>query len=246
VFDTRQPEAVEADLQVRPGSNEKEDLMALQLGDIAPDFQADSTEGRINFHEWLGNSWGVLFSHPKDFTPVCTTELGYLARLKPEFDRRNTRIIGLSVDPVDNHKKWANDIKETQGHAPNYPMIGDTDLHISKLYGMLPASTEGTCEGRTAMTNQTVRTVFVVGPDKKIKLMIVYPMTTGRNFDEVLRVIDSLQLTASYKVATPVNWEPGEDVIIAGSVSDEDAKKVYPNGWRAPRPYLRFVPQPVA
>ena len=218
--------------------------MALQLGDIAPDFEAETTEGRISFHQWLGDSWGVLFSHPKDFTPVCTTELGYMAKLKPEFDKRNTKIIGLSVDPVDNHKRWASDIQETQGVAPNYPMIGDTDLKISKLYGMLPAATEGTSEGRTAMTNQTVRTVFVVGPDKKVKLMIVYPMTTGRNFDEVLRVIDSLQLTASHKVATPVNWKPGEDVIIAGSVSDEDAKKAYPDGWKAPRPYLRLVPQP--
>ena len=219
--------------------------MALQLGDIAPDFEANTTDGRIHFHDWLGGSWGVLFSHPKDFTPVCTTELGYMARLKPEFDKRNTKVIGLSVDPVESHTRWANDIKETQGHAPNYPMIGDTDLQISKLYGMLPASTEGTSEGRTAMNNHTVRTVFVVGPDTKIKLMIVYPMTTGRNFDEVLRVIDSLQLTATHKVATPVNWEPGEDVIIAGSVSDEDAKKAYPQGWRAPRPYLRFVPSPV-
>ena len=219
--------------------------MTLQLGDIAPDFSADTTEGRISFHQWLGDSWGVLFSHPKDFTPVCTTELGSMARLKPEFDKRNTRIIGLSVDPVENHARWAADIAESQGHAPNFPMIGDTTLEIAKQYGMLPASTEGTSEGRTAMNNQTVRTVFVIGPDKKVKLMIVYPMTTGRNFHEVLRVIDSLQLTASHKVATPANWEPGEDVIIAGSVSDEDAKKVYPNGWRAPRPYLRFVPQPV-
>ena len=218
--------------------------MALTLGDVAPDFEAETTEGRISFHEWLGESWGVLFSHPKDFTPVCTTELGYMARLKPEFDKRNVKIIGLSVDPVENHKRWANDIQETQGHAPNYPMIGDTDLAISKLYGMLPAATEGTSEGRTAMNNQTVRTVFVVGPDKKVKLLIVYPMTTGRNFYEVLRVIDSLQLTANHKVATPVNWEPGQDVIIAGSVSDDDAKKAYPQGWRAPRPYLRFVPQP--
>jgi alkyl hydroperoxide reductase subunit AhpC len=221
-----------------------EDSMTLQLGDIAPDFEADTTEGRISFHTWLGASWGVLFSHPKDFTPVCTTELGYMARLKPEFDKRHAKIIGLSVDPVEHHTRWANDIRDTQGHAPNYPMIGDTDLTIAKLYGMLPASTDGTAEGRTAMNNQTVRTVFVVGPDKKIKLMIVYPMTTGRNFDEVLRVLDSLQLTATYKVATPVNWEPGEDVIIAGSVSDEDARKAYPQGWRAPRPYLRFVPQP--
>src|SRR5260221_815065 len=218
--------------------------MTLSLGDTAPDFEADTTEGHIHFHDWIGDSWAVLFSHPKDFTPVCTTELGYMAKLKPDFDRRNVKIIGLSVDPVGKHAQWSNDIKETQGVAPNYPMIGDTDLKISKLYGMLPASTEGTSEGRTAMTNQTVRTVFVVGPDKKIKLMIVYPMTTGRNFDEVLRVIDSLQLTATHKVATPVNWKPGEDVIIAGSVSDEDAKKAYPDGWKAPRPYLRLVPQP--
>jgi alkyl hydroperoxide reductase subunit AhpC len=220
--------------------------MTLQLGETAPDFDAQTTEGPITFHQWLGNSWGVLFSHPKDFTPVCTTELGYMARLKPEFDKRNVKIIGLSVDPVDNHARWAADIEETQGHAPNFPMIGDTDLKVSKLYGMLPAATEGTSEGRTAMTNQTVRTVFVIGPDKKVKLMIVYPMTTGRNFYEVLRVIDSLQLTANHKVATPVNWEPGEDVIIAGSVSDEDARKVYPGGWRAPKPYMRFVPQPRA
>ena len=218
--------------------------MALQLGDIVPDFTADTTEGRITLHQWLGDSWGMLFSHPKDFTPVCTTELGAMARMKPEFDRRNTKIIGLSVDPVENHVRWAQDILESQGHAPNFPMIGDTTLEISKLYGMLPASTEGTSEGRTAMNNQTVRTVFVIGPDKKLKLMIAYPMTTGRNFHEVLRVIDSLQLTANHKVATPANWEPGEDVIIAGSVSDEDAKKAYPQGWRAPRPYMRFVPQP--
>jgi alkyl hydroperoxide reductase subunit AhpC len=218
--------------------------MALQLGDIVPDFTADTTEGPITLHKWLGDSWGVLFSHPKDFTPVCTTELGAMARMKPEFDRRNTKIIGLSVDPVENHARWAEDILASQGHAPNFPMIGDTTLEIAKLYGMLPASTEGTCEGRTAMNNQTVRTVFLIGPDKKLKLMIAYPMTTGRNFHEVLRVIDSLQLTANHKVATPANWEPGEDVIIAGSVSDEDAKKIYPQGWRAPRPYLRFVPQP--
>jgi alkyl hydroperoxide reductase subunit AhpC len=218
--------------------------MALQLGDIVPDFTADTTEGRITLHQWLGDSWGMLFSHPKDFTPVCTTELGAMARMKPEFDKRNTKIIGLSVDSVESHARWANDIKESQGHAPNFPMIGDTTLEISKLYGMLPASTEGSSEGRTAMNNQTVRTVFVIGPDKKLKLMIAYPMTTGRNFHEVLRVIDSLQLTANHKVATPANWEPGEDVIIAGSVSDEDAKRVYPQGWRAPRPYLRFVPQP--
>jgi alkyl hydroperoxide reductase subunit AhpC len=218
--------------------------MTFQIGDLAPDFEAETTEGCIHFHEWIGDSWAVLFSHPKDFTPVCTTELGYMARLKPEFDKRNTKIIGLSVDPVDQHKRWSNDIKETQGHAPNFPMIGDTDLKVAKLYGMLPASLEGTCEGRTPADNQTVRNVFVIGPDKKIKLIIVYPMTTGRNFDEVLRVIDSLQLTAKYKVATPVNWKRGDDVIIAGSVSDEEAKKTYPQGWNAPRPYLRIVPQP--
>jgi thioredoxin-dependent peroxiredoxin len=218
--------------------------MALQIGDVAPDFEAQTTEGPIKFHEWLSGSWGVLFSHPKDFTPVCTTELGYMAKLKPEFDKRHVKVIGLSVDPVENHKKWSHDIQETQGYAPNYPMIGDTDLKISKAWGMLPASLEGTSEGRTAADNQTVRNVFVVGPDKKIKLIIVYPMTTGRNFDEVLRVIDSLQLTAAHKVSTPVNWKPGEDVIIAGSVSDDDAKKQYPGGWKAPRPYLRIVPQP--
>ena len=218
--------------------------MALQIGDVAPDFEAETTEGPIRFHNWIGDSWAVLFSHPKDFTPVCTTELGYMAKLKPEFDKRNAKIIGLSVDPVSNHSRWANDIKETQGYAPNYPMIGDTDLKIAKLYGMLPASIEGTCEGRTPADNQTVRNVFVVGPDKKIKLIIVYPMTTGRNFDEVLRVIDSLQLTAKHKVATPVNWKQGEDVIIAGSVSDDEAKKTYPQGWKAPRPYMRIVPQP--
>ena len=218
--------------------------MALQLGDVAPDFEAETTEGRVRFHDWIGNSWVVLFSHPKDFTPVCTTELGYMAKLKPEFDKRDTKIIGLSVDAVENHSRWSNDIRETQGFAPNYPMIGDTDLKVSKLYGMLPASLEGTCDGRTPADNQTVRNVFVIGPDKKIKLIIVYPMTTGRNFDEVLRVIDSLQLTAKHKVATPVNWQPGDDVIIAGSVSDEDARKVYPQGWKAPRPYLRIVPQP--
>ena len=218
--------------------------MALRLGDTAPDFEADTTEGKIKFHDWLGNSWGVLFSHPKDFTPVCTTELGYMARLKPEFDKRNTKVIGLSVDPVDDHKRWSNDIKETQGHAPNYPMIGDTELAVSKLYGMLPSSLEGTSEGRTAADNQTVRSVFIVGPDKKVKLTIAYPMTTGRNFDEVLRVIDSLQLTSKFKVSTPVNWQQGEDVIIAGSVSDDDAKKTYPDGWKAPKPYIRIVPQP--
>jgi alkyl hydroperoxide reductase subunit AhpC len=218
--------------------------MALQLGQTAPDFEAETTEGRIRFHQWLGDSWGVLFSHPKDFTPVCTTELGYMARLKPEFDKRNTKIIGLSVDPVDNHKRWANDIKETQGHAPNYPMIGDTDLKISKAWGMLPADLEGSSEGRTAADNQTVRNVFVIGPDKKVKLIIVYPMSTGRNFDEVLRVLDSLQLTAKHKVSTPVNWRPGDDVIISGSVSDDEAKTTYPQGWKSPRPYIRIVPQP--
>ena len=218
--------------------------MALSIGDVAPDFEAQTTEGKIRFHEWLGDSWGVIFSHPKDFTPVCTTELGYMAKLKPEFDKRNVKIIGLSVDPVDRHSLWANDIKETQGYAPNYPMIGDTDLSISKAWGMLPASLEGSSEGRTPADNQTVRNVFVVGPDKKIKLIIVYPMTTGRNFDEVLRVIDSLQLTAKHKVATPVNWKHGDDVIIAGSVSDDDARKTYPDGWKSPKPYIRIVPQP--
>ena len=218
--------------------------MGLKIGDTAPDFMADTTEGRLKFHDWIGDSWAVLFSHPKDFTPVCTTELGYMAKLKPEFDKRNTKIIGLSVDPVDDHSRWANDIKETQGHAPNYPLIGDPDLNVSKLYDMLPASTEGTSKGRTAADNMTVRNVFIVGPDKKVKLVLVYPMTTGRNFDEVLRVLDSLQLTAKHKVATPVNWKQGEDVIIAGSVSDEEAKQKYPDGWKAPRPYLRIVPQP--
>ena len=217
--------------------------MALQINDMAPDFEAETTQGRIRFHEWLGDSWGVLFSHPKDFTPVCTTELGYMARLKPEFDKRGTKIIGLSVDPVGNHVKWSEDIRETQGYAPNYPMIGDTDLKVSKLYGMLPADAGETSEGRTAATNATVRNVFVIGPDKKIKLLIVYPMSTGRNFDEVLRVIDSLQLTANHKVATPVNWKQGEDVIILPAVSEEEAKQKYPEGWRAPRPYLRIVPQ---
>jgi alkyl hydroperoxide reductase subunit AhpC len=220
--------------------------MALQLGEVAPDFEAETTSGPIRFHDWIGDSWAVLFSHPKDFTPVCTTELGYMAKLKPEFDRRNTKIIGLSVDPIDRHSKWSEDIKETQGYAPNYPMIGDTDLKVSKLYGMLPASLSGGAEGRTAADNMTVRNVFVIGPDKKVKLIIVYPMTTGRNFDEVLRVIDSLQLTAKHKVATPVNWKHGEDVIIAGSVSDDDAKKTYPDGWKAPKPYIRIVPQPLS
>jgi len=218
--------------------------MSLRIGDTAPDFQADTTAGAIKFHEWLGDSWGVLFSHPKDFTPVCTTELGYMAKLKPEFDKRNVKVIGLSVDPVDAHSKWSNDIKETQGYEPNYPMIGDPELKVAKAWGMLPAELAGGSQGRTAADNQTVRNVFVVGPDKKIKLILVYPMTTGRNFDEVLRVIDSLQLTAKHKVATPVNWKQGDDVIIAGSVSDDDAKKQYPGGWKAPRPYIRIVPQP--
>jgi thioredoxin-dependent peroxiredoxin len=218
--------------------------MGLKIGDVAPDFEAKTTEGLLRFHDWIGDSWAVLFSHPKDFTPVCTTELGYMARMKPEFDKRNTKIIGLSVDPVDDHARWANDIKETQGHAPNYPMIGDSDLNVAKLYDMLPASLPGSSQGRTAADNMTVRNVFVVGPDKKIKLILVYPMTTGRNFDEVLRVLDSLQLTAKHKVATPVNWKQGDDVIISGSVSDEEAKKSYPDGWKAPRPYLRIVPQP--
>ena len=218
--------------------------MALQLGSVAPDFEAQTTEGSIRFHEWIGDSWAVLFSHPKDFTPVCTTELGYMAKLKPEFDRRNVKVIGLSVDPVEKHAQWSSDIKETQGHAPNYPMIGDIDLKVSKLYGMLPADLEGTCDGRTAADNQTVRTVFVVGPDKKIKLMLAYPMTTGRNFDEVLRVIDSMQLTAKHKVATPVNWKPGDDVIILPSVGEEEARQRFPEGWKAPVPYMRVVPQP--
>jgi len=218
--------------------------MTLQIGSTAPDFDAETTEGHIRFHEWIGTSWCVLFSHPKDFTPVCTTELGYMARIKPEFDRRNVKIIGLSVDQVDNHGRWAEDIRETQGVAPNFPLIGDPDLSISKLYGMLPATADGGSSQRTPADNQTVRNVFVVGPDKKIKLILVYPMTTGRNFDEVLRVIDSLQLTAKHRVGTPVNWKLGDDVIIAGSLSDEEAKTIYPEGWKAPKPYLRVVPQP--
>jgi len=218
--------------------------VALQLGDTAPDFEAETTEGRIDFHDWIGDSWAVLFSHPKNFTPVCTTELGYMAKIKPEFDRREVKIIGLSVDPVDSHAGWAEDIAETQGQAPNYPIIGDADFSVSKLYGMLPASTEGDPRERTPADNQTVRNVFVIGPDKKVKLVLVYPMTTGRNFDEVLRVIDSLQLTAKHKVATPVNWQQGDDVIIAGSVSNDEAKETYPDGWESPRPYIRIVPQP--
>ena len=218
--------------------------MALRIGDTAPDFEADTTQGRIKFHEWLGDSWGILFSHPKDFTPVCTTELGAVAKLKPDFDKRNVKVVGLSVDPVDRHTGWARDIEETQGAKVRYPMIGDTDLAVAKLYNMLPADEPGTAEGRTAATNQTVRSVFIVGPDKKIKLMMTYPMTTGRNFDEILRVLDSMQMTARYKVATPVNWKHGEDVIIAGSVSDEEARTLFPAGWKAPKPYMRIVPQP--
>jgi alkyl hydroperoxide reductase subunit AhpC len=219
--------------------------MGLQLGDVAPDFEADTSEGRIKFHDWIGDSWAVLFSHPKDFTPVCTTELGYMAKAKPEFDRRNVKIIGLSVDPVEKHSTWAADIEDTQGAAPNYPIIGDADYNVSKLYGMLPASTSGDPGARTPADNQTVRNVFVIAPDKTVKLILVYPMTTGRNFDEVLRVIDSLQLTAKHKVATPVNWQRGEKVIIAGSVSNDQAKELYPEGWEEPRPYIRIVPEPV-
>ena len=218
--------------------------MALTIGDEAPDFKAETTQGLIQFHDWMDGQWTVLFSHPRNFTPICTTELGYMAKLKPEFDRRGVKIIGLSVDPLENHARWAQDIEETQGTAPNYPLIADSDFNVSKLYGMLPASTSGDPTTRTPADNQTVRNVFVIGPDKKIKLVLIYPMTTGRNFDEVLRVIDSLQLTAKHQVSTPVNWRPGEDVIIAGSVSDEQAKERYPDGWKAPRPYMRIVPAP--
>jgi alkyl hydroperoxide reductase subunit AhpC len=218
--------------------------MALLLGDTAPDFTAETTAGTINFHEWLGDHWGVLFSHPKDFTPVCTTELGYMAKIQPEFERRNVKIIGLSVDPNDRHEQWADDIEDTQGYRPSYPIVADSDFNVSKLYGMLPASTSGDPLQRTPADNQTVRNVFVIGPDKKVKLILIYPMTTGRNFDEVLRVIDSLQLTANFRVATPVNWRRGEDVIIAGSVSDDEANQIYPDGWKAPRPYIRIVSQP--
>jgi thioredoxin-dependent peroxiredoxin len=218
--------------------------MALPIGAVAPDFEAETTEGKIKFHDWIGNSWALLFSHPKDFTPVCTTELGAVARLKPEFDKRGVKLIGLSVDPVDRHSKWAVDIKETQGAAPNYPMIGDTDLKVAKLYDMLPASASGDVSARTAADNQTVRNVFVIGPDKKIKLVLVYPMSTGRNFQEILRAIDSLQLTAKHNVSTPSDWKQGEDVIISGSVSDEQAKTIYPKGWKSPKPYIRIVPQP--
>ena len=218
--------------------------MSLRINDIAPDFTAQTTQGPIKFHDWIGDSWAILFSHPKDFTPVCTTELGYMAKIEPEFTKRNTKLIGLSVDPVDNHHRWAADIEETQGHLPKYPMIGDSDLAVAKLYNMLPAEEAGTSEGRTAATNATVRSVFVIGPDKRIKLMMTYPMTTGRNFDEILRALDSMQLTAKHKVATPVNWKHGEDVIIAGSVSDDDAKTLFPGGWKAPKPYLRITKQP--
>jgi alkyl hydroperoxide reductase subunit AhpC len=218
--------------------------MSLRINDTAPNFTAQTTQGPIEFHQWIGDSWAILFSHPKDFTPVCTTELGYMAKIEPEFTSRNAKLIGLSVDPVESHSRWLNDIQETQGARVNYPIIGDSELLISKLYNMLPAEEPGTSDGRTAATNQTVRSVFVVGPDKKIKLMLTYPMTTGRNFDEILRVLDSMQLTAKFRVATPVNWKQGDDVIIAGSVTDDDAKKLFPAGWRAPRPYLRIVKQP--
>ena len=218
--------------------------MSLQLGDTAPDFEAQTTEGPIRFHDWVGDSWAVLFSHPKDFTPVCTTELGYMAKIEPEFRKRNVKLIGLSVDPVENHERWSKDIEETQGHLPRYPMIGDTDLAVAKLYNMLPADEPGTSEGRTAATNATVRSVFVIGPDKRIKLMLTYPMTTGRNFDEILRVLDSMQLTLKHKVATPVNWKNGDDVIIVPAVSDEEAKKTYPAGFKTIKPYLRTVKQP--
>jgi len=218
--------------------------MSVRIGDEAPDFTAETTEGKIHFHEWIGDKWAVLFSHPKDFTPVCTTELGYMAKIEPEFAKRNTKIIGLSIDPADSHSKWSTDIEETQGAKVKYPMIGDTDLNVAKLYNMLPAEEPGTSDGRTAATNATVRTVFVIGPDKKIKMMMTYPMTTGRNFDEIIRVIDSLQLSAKHRVATPVNWKPCEDVIIQGSVSDDEAKKLFPGGWTAPRPYLRITKSP--
>jgi alkyl hydroperoxide reductase subunit AhpC len=218
--------------------------MSLRIGDEAPNFTAPTTQGTIDFHQWIGNQWAILFSHPKDFTPVCTTELGYMARIKPEFDKRNTKIIGLSVDSVEDHTKWSKDIEETQGTAPNYPMIGDLDFKVAKLYDMLPASVSGDAKSRTPADNATVRAVFVIAPDKKIKLILMYPMTTGRNFDEVLRALDSMQLTAQHKVATPANWKQGQDVIISGAVKDEEAKKQYPGGWKAPKPYLRIIPQP--
>ena len=218
--------------------------MSLRINDVAPDFTAQTTKGPINFHEWVGDDWAILFSHPKDFTPVCTTELGYMAKIEPEFKARHAKLLGLSVDAADDHSRWLNDIEETQGSKVDYPLISDSDLKVSKLYNMLPAEETGTSEGRTAATNQTVRSVFIVGPDKKIKLMLTYPMTTGRNFDEILRVLDSMQLTAKHKVATPANWKHGDDVIIAGSVTDDDAKKLFPDGWKAPKPYLRIVKQP--
>jgi alkyl hydroperoxide reductase subunit AhpC len=224
--------------------NLEESNMSLRINDTAPNFTARTTQGTIDFHEWIGDQWAILFSHPKDFTPVCTTELGYMARIEPEFTKRNTKLIGLSVDPVDNHRKWADDIEETQGAAVNYPMIGDTDLTISKLYNMLPADEAGTFEGRTPATNATVRSVFIIGPDKKIKLMMTYPMTTGRNFDEILRVLDAIHMTTRHKVSTPANWQPGNDVIIAGSVTDDEAKALFPAGWKTVKPYLRIVPQP--
>jgi alkyl hydroperoxide reductase subunit AhpC len=220
--------------------------MPLRIGDEAPNFTAQTTQGPIDFHKWIGNQWAILFSHPKDFTPVCTTELGCMARIKPEFDKRNTKIIGLSVDSVEDHARWAKDIGETQGTAPNYPIVGDTDFKVSKLYDMLPAAVSGDAKARTPAENQTVRTVFLIGPDKKIKLILMYPMTTGRNFDEVLRVLDSIQLTSKYRVSTPANWHQGEDVIISGSVSDDEARKQFPEGWKAPKPYIRIVHQPGA
>src|SRR5919109_3574315 len=247
---TRLPRAVRAwsklgvQRTLRSTRKQRRWAMALQIGSTAPDFEADTTQGRIRFHEWIGNSWCVLFSHPKDFTPVCTTELGYMAGLKSEFAKRNCKIIGLSIDPVADHKKWSKDIEETQGHAVNYPIIGDFDLKVAKLYDMIPPNASGTAQGRTAADNATVRSVFVIGPDKKIKLMLTYPMSTGRNFDEVLRVLDSMQLTAKHQVATPVNWKQGDDVIIVTSVSDEQAKEKFPGGWKTLRPYLRIVPQP--
>jgi thioredoxin-dependent peroxiredoxin len=222
----------------------KENVMSLRINDTAPNFTAQTTQGKIDFHQWIGDGWAILFSHPKDFTPVCTTELGYMAKIEPEFTKRNAKLIGLSVDPVDNHSRWVSDIEETQGAKVNYPMIGDTDLAVAKLYNMLPAEEAGSSEGRTAATNATVRSVFVIGPDKKIKMMMTYPMTTGRNFDEILRALDSMQMTAKYKVATPANWKQGEDVIISGSVSDEEAKTLFPGGWKAPKPYLRITKQP--
>lgn len=218
--------------------------MTLQIGAVAPDFEAETTEGHIRFHDWIGDSWALLFSHPKDFTPVCTTELGALARLKPEFDKRGVKLIGLSVDPTDRHKQWSEDIRETQGAAPNYPLIGDTDLKVSKLYNMLPANTNGDATARTANDNATVRTVFIIGPDKKVKLVLVYPMSTGRNFQEILRVIDSLQLTAKHRVSTPADWKQGDDVILGGAISDDEARQLYPGGWKSPKPYIRIVPQP--